>query len=49
VLKVALDIALWNFAYFVINVVQVLRLLYEMRSIEFDKDKEFIYEHVFFR
>jgi len=49
VLKYALDIILWNSAFFLINIAHVLKILYDRRPLLFDEDREFVYEHVFFR
>jgi len=49
VLKYALDIILWNSAFFVINVAHVCKIMYDRRSLQFDPDREYVYEHIFFR
>jgi len=48
VLQVALDGALWNFIFFVINIGHIIKMVYDKRPLVFDADKEFIWEHIFY-
>jgi len=47
VLKVALDSALWNLVFFVINFVRILEMLYNRRSVTFSHELELIFESLF--
>jgi len=49
ILHYSIDTILWNSAFMCINVGHIINLLYARRTLEFDNDKQFVWEHIFYR